>query len=213
MPFTVISRVLILRSDSSHRLTSLFSVFLCLSDDVILNLIRCYQFSSSVVSSAFLLGWWMITRPHFHVDCFLLSLGDFSILARCSLKAVAVITLRFSSCWVTLWPAVLATARIRPNVSRQLEISFGLRGLSPGLLSPSGGCCLAPEAPLIRGMPMGPKVFLAMPGACGLRPCNQTHRKRPCTFGGAYNKYGSLKGESVRTRWSIQPLGYFSLYF
>ena len=37
--------------------------------------------------------------------------------------------------------------------------------------------CLAPEAPLLRGMPTGPKVFLAMLDACGLRPGNRTHLK------------------------------------
>ena len=35
--------------------------------------------------------------------------------------------------------------------------------------------CLAPEAPLIRGMPTGPMVFLAMPDACGQRV--RTHLK------------------------------------
>ena len=39
--------------------------------------------------------------------------------------------LNFSSCLVALRPAVLSAARIWPSVSRYLEISFGLRGLSP----------------------------------------------------------------------------------
>ena len=30
------------------------------------------------------------------------------------------------------------------------------------------------------GMPTGPKVFLATPGACGLRPCARIHQKKPC---------------------------------
>ena len=33
--------------------------------------------------------------------------------------------------------------------------------------------CLAPEAPLIRVMPTGPNVFLAMPDAYRLQPCNR----------------------------------------
>ena len=47
----------------------------------------------------------------------------------------------------------------------------------PRVLPPSRGWvhCLAPEAPLIREMPMGPKVFLAMLDVCGLWPCDQTH--------------------------------------
>ena len=36
----------------------------------------------------------------------------------------------------------------------------------------------APEAPLIRGMPTGPWAFWENPGACGLRPCALTHRKK-----------------------------------
>ena len=28
-------------------------------------------------------------------------------------------------------------------------------------------------------MPTGPKVFLAMPDACGLQPCDRTHLKKP----------------------------------
>ena len=39
--------------------------------------------------------------------------------------------LNLSSCRVALRPAVLSAARICPSVSRCLEISFGLRGLSP----------------------------------------------------------------------------------
>ena len=45
-------------------------------------------------------------------------------------------------------------------------------------LLPLWGCwvyCLAPEAPLLRGMPTGPNVFLAIPDACGLQPCGRTH--------------------------------------
>ena len=71
---------------------------------------------------------------------------------------------------------MLSAARIWPSVSRYLEISFGLRGLLPRLLPPfEGGWvhCPAPEAPLTRGMPTGPRAFLAISGrvwATALRP-------------------------------------------
>ena len=47
------------------------------------------------------------------------------------------------------------------------------------LLLPLGSWvyCLAPEAPLIRRMPTGSKVFLALPEACGLCPCDRTRLK------------------------------------
>ena len=108
-----------------------------------------------------------------------------------TIMVVAVITLRFSSCWVTLRPAVFAAARI------WLRFPPASGGCLPRLLPSSGGWayCLAPEAPLIRGIPTGPNVFLAMPGACGLRPCATTHQKKAlchtCTFSGACKKYGS----------------------
>ena len=71
--------------------------------------------------------------------------------------AIIIITLHFSSCWVALQPAVLAAARIWPSVSWQLEISYGLRGPPPGGHPQAiTYYCLAPAAPLIRGMPTGP---------------------------------------------------------
>ena len=49
------------------------------------------------------------------------------------------------------------------------------------------------EAPLIRRMPTGPLTFLEIPGACGLRPCAWTHKKKAlchtCPLGGADIKY------------------------
>ena len=52
-------------------------------------------------------------------------------------------------------------------------------GISPSFYSLMGDWvyCLAPEVLLIKGMWTGPKVFLAMPDACGLRPCDWTHLK------------------------------------
>ena len=53
-----------------------------------------------------------------------------------------------------------------------------------------GVYCLSP---LIRGMPTGLKVILALPNACGLRPCDRTHLKSglaPHSYvGGTYDKY------------------------
>ena len=49
--------------------------------------------------------------------------------------------------------------------------------IPPSFYPLEGGYFLAPEAPLIRGMPTGPKVFLALLDACGLRPCHRTHLK------------------------------------
>ena len=57
------------------------------------------------------------------------------------------------------------------------------QGATPGLLLPSGGggfIAWRLRHPK-KGMPTGPKVFLALPDACGLRPCDQTHlKKRHC---------------------------------
>ena len=52
--------------------------------------------------------------------------------------------------------------------------------IPPGFY-PLRGRSLLPGAPK-RGMPMGSKVFLALPVACGLRPCDWTHLKRPCAI-------------------------------
>ena len=58
-----------------------------------------------------------------------------------------------------------------------------------------GSYCLAPGASIIRGMPKvpkGPKVFLVMPDACGLRSFGRTHIKKAlchtCLHRGACNK-------------------------
>ena len=60
------------------------------------------------------------------------------------------------------------------------------QGSIPPGLYPLQGCwvyCLAPEAPPKRVMPTGPKVFLALTDACGLRPCDRAHlKKRPCAI-------------------------------
>ena len=39
---------------------------------------------------------------------------------------------------------------------------------------------LAPEAPVLRGMPTGPETFWGMPGVSRLRPCTRIYLKRPC---------------------------------
>ena len=62
-------------------------------------------------------------------------------------------------------------------------------GHPPGFY-PLGG--VLPEAPLKRGMPTGPKVFLALLVACRLRPCDRTHLKNGLVphscVGGTYDK-------------------------
>ena len=61
-----------------------------------------------------------------------------------------------------------------------LESSSGLRWPSPQAYSPFGGVGFIAwrlRRPKKRGMPTGPKVFLALPDACGLRPCDRAHLK------------------------------------
>ena len=73
----------------------------------------------------------------------------------------------------------LSVARIWPGVPRHWLFPSASGAISP-CFTPFGGWvyCPAPEAPLIRGMPMGPQVFLAIPGACELLPCDRTHLKK-----------------------------------
>ena len=55
------------------------------------------------------------------------------------------------------------------GVPRHWRVPLVSGGHLPRLLPTSAGVgFIAPEAPLIRKMPMGPKVFLALPDACGL---------------------------------------------
>ena len=82
---------------------------------------------------------------------------------------------------------------VLPGVHRRWRVPPATAGHPPSLLLPSGGVyCLAPEVPLIRGMPTGPKAFLALPDACGLRPCDRTHLENglvPHSYvGGTYDK-------------------------
>ena len=113
-------------------------------------------------------------------------------------RAAVVITLRFSSCWVALRPAMLAAARNWPSVSSQLEISLGFRGPSPPqAFNPFGGGLL----PGAWGAPNKGNANWAV-GILGnagrvwttaLRP--DPPKKALChtySFGGADNKYRSL---------------------
>ena len=85
-----------------------------------------------------------------------------------------------------------------------LESSSGHRGPSPRLYPLKGVYCLVPEAPLKRGMPTRPKVFLALPDACGLRPCDRTHLKNGLVphscISGTYDKYRGPRTLSGATR-------------
>ena len=102
---------------------------------------------------------------------------------------------RLSSCWVTLRRAVLWTGRFQTGVPWHWR-SFWPEGAVPPRLYPlqrGWVNCLAPEVPLFRGMPTGPKAFLGLPDASGLWPCDWIHLKmafcHTCTLGEAYNKY------------------------
>ena len=83
---------------------------------------------------------------------------------------------------VELTPAsvsrVWLRARICPSAGWLTHYFLRPQGaITPGFYPLRRGWvyCLAPEDPLIRGMPTGPKVFLVLPDACGLRPCDRTH--------------------------------------
>ena len=56
----------------------------------------------------------------------------------------------------------------------------------------------------MRGMPTGPKLFLPMQDACGLRPCGQPHLKNGLVtnlyVGGTYDKYPGVPGSVLRYR-------------
>ena len=119
-----------------------------------------------------------------------------------------------SRCRVALRPAVLSAARIWPSVSRCLEISFGLRGPSPRLLPPfEGGWvhCPVPEAPLTRGMPTGPRAFLANSGhvwATALRPVPP--KKRPCAIHARKVGRASNTAERYDTKSNVKLGGFRS---
>ena len=112
-----------------------------------------------------------------------------------------------SRCRVALRPAVLSAARIWPSVSRYLEISFGLRGPSPQASTPFRGGwvhCPAAEAPLTRGMPTGPRAFLANSGrvwATALRPVPP--KKRPCAIHA--RKVGRASNTADQSRSDTSP--------
>ena len=96
--------------------------------------------------------------------------------------------------WVSFGrPFYLRT--VLPGVPRHWRFPPASWGHSPRLLLPTGGCCLALEATLIRGMPTKPKVFLALPDACGLRSCDRTHLKN----GLVPNR--TLVGRMINTEW------------
>ena len=83
-----------------------------------------------------------------------------------------------SSCWVAFGrPFYLWT--VLPGVPRHWRVPPASGGHPPRLIPPSGGLGLLPGAwgAPKRGMPMGPKLFLALPDACGLRPCDRAHLK------------------------------------
>ena len=88
---------------------------------------------------------------------------------------------RLSSCWVTLRPAVLCTARFWSSGLHHWRQPWS-QGAPPGFspLRRDWVYRLVPEARLFRGMPTGHEVFLKMPGAWRLRPAPGPTLKSPC---------------------------------
>ena len=81
-----------------------------------------------------------------------------------------------SSSWVAFGRPSYLWA-VLPGVRRHRRFPPASGGHPPQAYTPSGGCLgLLPGAPK-RGMPTGPKVFLALPDACGLWPCDRAHLK------------------------------------
>ena len=83
-----------------------------------------------------------------------------------------------SSRWVAFGrPSYLWT--VLPGVPRHWRVPPASGGHPPRLIPPLGGLGLLPGAwgAPKRGMPTGPNVFLALPDACGLRPCDRAHLK------------------------------------
>ena len=68
------------------------------------------------------------------------------LLCEITLSGNSIPILHLFSGRVALRSAVFTAARLRPSVSRHLEISFGLKGPSPRLLPPSGGLGSSPGA-------------------------------------------------------------------
>ena len=76
--------------------------------------------------------------------------------------------------------AVFTAAQIRVRLGSWI-ISFGLRGLPPRLLPHFDGGwvhCPVPEAPLTRGMPTGPRAFLANSGRVWATALHQVSPKK-----------------------------------
>ena len=82
-----------------------------------------------------------------------------------------------SNCWVTFGRPSYIWA-VLPGVPRHWRVPPASGVHPPGFRPLCGVYCLAPEAPLKRGMPTRPRVFLALPDAYGLRLCVRTHFKK-----------------------------------
>ena len=93
--------------------------------------------------------------------------------------------LDLSRCWVALWPAVLSRHGSGWVCLGAWGIPSASGGLPPRLLPPfEGGWvdCPAPEAPLTRGMPTGPRAFLKLRARVGYGPAPGPTKKRPCAI-------------------------------
>ena len=95
--------------------------------------------------------------------------------ALCHIEAKSFVNYLFNS---SLGRPCLTQARIWPSAGLLTQHFLWPQGASPPGFYPLREVGLLPETPLIRGMPMEPKVFLAMPDACGLPPCARAHLKK-----------------------------------
>ena len=104
-------------------------------------------------------------------------------------------SLHFSMRLGRIRPTVLVSAWIWSGVPQHWSFPPVSGGRPPDFypLWGAGLIALSLRRPFIRGMPTGPKVFLLMLDACGLRPCDRTHLKNGLVShlyaGGAYDKY------------------------
>ena len=82
----------------------------------------------------------------------------------------------------------------------------------PGLNPLRRGCVYrqAPDAPLLRRMPMGSEAFLEMPSACGLRPCAWIHPKNDLVpYLSGWWDGGQIPSTIKLTGRSISPLSMY----
>ena len=123
---------------------------------------------------------------------------DIHLGVELTLATVSCVSLR-----ARIWPSAgwLTHHFLRPQgaISQAFTSLCGVGFIAWHLRNPSYG-----------GMLTGPKVFLALLGACGLRPCDRTHPKNglvPHFSGGMENKYlGLLQLNTLAVRLTFNTL-------